>query len=196
MRKILISLITIAALSTAAFAATRAYFSDGELLGSNTFSTGTVDLDKSYMWGFPINLTNIAPGVSQSKAVTIRYRGTLNANMFLGVTGNRGPGDTGYIADVLNVKIEDTDTHTVLFDGLANLLSGSWYSIASNVSQNQDKHYTLTFTLNSTAGNEYQGVVNDDTVFMIYAAQVGAPAPTGHPYQQTFLNGTIVTPTP
>ena len=189
MKKIFLSLALIGLLGSGAIAATRAYFSDGVVQGANTFATGTVDLDSASMSGLPLTLTNLAPGIPQTRNVNIRYLGTLNADMYLGVTGDSST-PAFYIADKLKIKI--VSGSTVLFNNYANLLSESWRKIATDMSPNFLNEYVVTFTLDADAGNLYQNVENKNTVFMFYAVQTGAPAPVGAPVSQHFELGEIV----
>jgi predicted ribosomally synthesized peptide with SipW-like signal peptide len=87
MKKILLSLLTIALVSTVAFGATRAYFSDTQSSVNNTFTAGTLDLqlananggwsnDVSSTWSSPANW---APGDTVTSSIYLRNVGSIPA---------------------------------------------------------------------------------------------------------------------
>jgi len=182
MNKIIISLIMISAVAVSAIGATRAYFSDTLAVNNNTFAAGTVDLDPAHTSGLPITLTNLGPGISQSKDVEIRYRGSLNADLYLGVGGNLPTNDDRYIADHLWLKIIRPSDSVVIWEGWAQYLSTHWIGIGANLTQDQLMQYKIQFTLANDTPNNHQGVSNTDTIFYLYAVQTGQPAPTTAPY--------------
>jgi len=170
MKKIALSLATIAAMLTMTVAATGAYFSDTKHITGNTFSTGTVqigNLDSTHLI-----VTNLAPGVwTPYYNVDIPYIGSLNADLYAAAYGN----GQDYIADQLTVQIVNKDSGTVVFQDTANKLSQNWAKVASNIGPNSWNHFALAFMLD--ANSTKQGVTNTNTYFLLYAVQVNGPAP-------------------
>jgi hypothetical protein len=179
MKKIFLSLVTIVMVSALAVQATQSYFTDGLVLGANEFSTGTVDLNENNTANFPIKWTNIAPGGTYEKTVSIRYLGSLNADLYLGVNGTSKSTDDQYLADFLWLKIEDANNTSAqpLFNNYAKYLSANWYKIATNIPANYLNNYKLTFSMSNDIGNDKQGVKNTDTYFMVYAVETGGTKP-------------------
>lgn len=192
MNRIILSLAVIAMAGSAAVATTRAYFSNGQVLGNNTFSTGTVVLNQSNMSGLPISMTNLAPNESRSQNVDIKYTGTLNADVYLGTGGKTGTTDPKYFANHLNIVITDRNDGSTIYTGTAAGLSGSWTKLMTDIGQDQTKYLKLVATLDPNIENTHQGVLNDDTVFLFYSVQHDGSAPTGAPYTKyTGTNSTF-----
>jgi len=154
-----------------------AYFSDIKIVEGNTFATGTVVLGDTT--GIPITATGLAPGDSQIFSASFTYDGSVNADVYLGVSGD---GSTDYLGDVLNILIQNPSGTTTYYDGLASGLSDAWIRIAENISEGTTRNYKVTIILDSSVGNEYQGKTNTDTVIMLYAVQTGGPTPTQPPF--------------
>ena len=166
-----------------------AYFSDIKIIEGNTFATGEVSLGE--VTGMPMTVTGLVPGESRTLAASFTYDGSVNADVYLGVSGT---GDTDYLADVLEIVIENNAQTVNYYNGLVSGLSSAWTRIAENISGGTTRYYKVTITLDSSVGNEYQGKTNTDTVIMLYAVQAGGSAPdvSPHPY---YPNITL-TPTP
>lgn len=77
MKRILMSVLVIGAVSVTAFGATSAYFTDTETSTGNTFTAGTLDLTLNETGGAPINLTNMQPGDMSSGTITVTNVGSL-----------------------------------------------------------------------------------------------------------------------
>lgn len=182
MKRILLSLMVVTALGASTIAATRAYFSNSQVLGNNTFATGTVKLDQTAMWGLPLNITNLAPNQEKITDVALQYKGTIPAKLYLGAGGTSGPGQKEFLAPYMHLRIDDLDKSTTPFNGLVSELSTAWQHIANNLTTDEIRHYRLTFKLDPTVGNFYQGATNTDTQLMLYAVQQDGDAPTGEPY--------------
>jgi hypothetical protein len=182
MKKIFLSLVTIVMVSALAVQATRSEFTDGMVLGENEVSMGTVSLDENRTSGFPIIWTNIAPGATYNKSVSIRYMGSLNADLWVGVGGTSEPGQPQYIADFITLTIIDAGTSEQLFKGLASELSTVWKKIATDIPYYTLKTYNLTFEMSNDIGNDRQGVENKDTLFKVYAVETEGPHPEEFPY--------------
>jgi predicted ribosomally synthesized peptide with SipW-like signal peptide len=177
MKKIIISLLVIIVVGSSAIAATRAYFSDSQVLGSNTFATGTVKIGGTV--GLPLNVTGLGPGIEVRKDIQIGYQGTLNADLWLGVSGT---GATPYLADFVKVKIYDPAVGWI-FDDYVNKLSGDWLKIATNVANGNVESYQAYFYIDSSfSDNTKQGLTNTDTVLKLYAVQTGGSKPANPPY--------------
>lgn len=170
MKRIALSLATIAAVLTMSVAATGAYFSDTKFITNNTFATGTVkigDLSTTHL-----SVTNLAPGEWTSYYdVNIPYIGSLNADLYAAAYGN----GQDYLADQLTIQIVNTDNGQVVFQDTANKLSAGWAKVATNVGPNSWNHFKLAFLLD--ASSVRQGVTNTNTYFLLYAIQTNGPAP-------------------
>jgi predicted ribosomally synthesized peptide with SipW-like signal peptide len=185
MKRIALSLAAIGMVVAMSAAATGAYFSSSAYVAGNTFTTGTVTMGS--VSGDSLNVTNLIPGNwTGNYFFTIPYTGSINADIYAGVTGSSLPGSNNYIADHLLVSIDIWGTTTNVFYGYANTLSTSWHEVASNVAPNTNENYAISFYLDP--GFAKQGVDNTDTVFLLYAVQTGGPAPVTPPYQETNWN--------
>lgn len=178
MKRIALSLATIAAVVTLSVASTGAYFSDTKVAYNNTFATGTVTL--ADVSGASLTVTNLVPGIPQTFDRSIGYVGSANADLYMGNRGYSAPADNNYIADKLWVTIYDKDGWAVKYNGWANGLATSWTQIASNVTQNTTKDYRMVFTLDNSFTN--QTVNNTDTQILFYAVQTNGPVPATPPY--------------
>ncbi|MDP3998526.1 MAG: TasA family protein [bacterium] len=85
MKKILLSLITVAVVAATAFGVTRAFFTDTETNQGNTFSTGTIDIavDGENPWSSEnqFNLTDMKPSQVEYANFVIKNVGTNPANV-------------------------------------------------------------------------------------------------------------------
>jgi len=180
-KKITLSVMTIAIALVMVVGATTAYFTAGKVVSDNTFTTGSVTLGN--VSPTSLSVTNLIPGHSVTKSMSIKYTGNVTADLYL---GNRGNTDTpaDYLADKLWVTIVDQDTAAWLYNGYADGLAGAWVKIADDVNFGW-KNYDVTFTLDADAGNAYQGKTNLNTEFLFYAIQWDGPAPTTVPYTTT-----------
>ncbi len=71
MKKILLSLSIIGAVSAIAIGATTAYFSDTETSAGNTFAAGKLDLELGASSTLPFNISDVKPGDSGKGIVTL-----------------------------------------------------------------------------------------------------------------------------
>lgn len=81
MKKILLSLFTISAISLATIAVTQAYLSDPEASNGNTFADGTLDLTIDGNNGtntVKFNLTGLRPGNQPTGRYRVKNVGTIN----------------------------------------------------------------------------------------------------------------------
>jgi predicted ribosomally synthesized peptide with SipW-like signal peptide len=79
MKKILISLVMVLAMTTLLVGATRAYFSDNETSNGNTFGAGTLDLnlDGGNTNVVKFTVTDMKPGDSQTGTWTVHNAGSI-----------------------------------------------------------------------------------------------------------------------
>lgn len=186
MKRIALSLMTIAAVVVVAVGATSAYFSDSKVVSGNTFSTGEVMLGS--VSGMPVTVTGLTPGKSITKTVGFQYTGSIPADVYIGNRGNpaKASDPEAYLADVLKVKIAKyNEPEVVYFNNYAKYLASDWKKIAMNMSAGW-AWYDVTFTLDASAGNEYKNVQNTGTEFLLYAVQPEGGAPTTVPYLTTW----------
>lgn len=179
-KRLLLSLTVITMALAAVAGATAAYFTDGVVLGSaetpNVFATGTVKIGEYK--GFPLKLENLKPGETRTiEDVEINYSGTLAADIYMGVGGIADPNiPHDRLADFLYLKIYNAED-ILVWKGYADELSKGWARLAKNVAENSSLTFDLKFTLDSNLGNEYQKLLNENTIIMIYAVQSGGPVP-------------------
>lgn len=109
MKKLLISLLSIGVVSAVAIGATSAYFTDTEVLGTNTISTGTISLrDARDTWMLNVNLSNLKPGDFVRKWVVLENDGSLDIK-FLRINAINKTGDLTLL-DNVNVTVYNTVT--------------------------------------------------------------------------------------
>ena len=134
-KKILISLITIGAVSIIAIGGTVAYFFDTETSTGNTFSAGTLDLevDSQNPWtSTPFTIGDVKPGDSGSKTILLKNVGSLpkpggppwTSKVFITfenlqdndvscsepegkVDDTCGSGEVGELSENLNIRVRD-----------------------------------------------------------------------------------------
>jgi predicted ribosomally synthesized peptide with SipW-like signal peptide len=182
MKRIAMSLMTIAAVTVMVVGATNAYFHDVAAVRGNTFSNGTVAIGD--LTSRSLTVTDLAPGAwTGAYELIIPYVGNLNADLYVGATGTSAPSDLAYFGDKLYVRAYSGSN--VVYEGFANDLSTHWRKFASNVSKS-DQTFQLYFYLDPSVDNSKQGVSNTDTELLIYAVQTGMVEPelSGMPYDQ------------
>lgn len=181
-KRLILSLVMIALTLAGVTSATLAYFSDGKVLGSNTFTTGTVKLGD---FNKNLNVTGLIPGGWVNvDDVEINYTGNIPADLYVGA---RGTGETPYLADKLWIKIfPHGNTTTPTWQGWVKDLSSGWRPLGTNVTAGLQA-YDLWFYLDPTEDNAHQGVTNTDTQVVIYAVQTGQGVPGTMP-QNTWTN--------
>ena len=97
MKRILLSIMTIALVSGAAFGATRAYFTDEEKSTGNTFSTGTIDIavDGQNPWGKTYPMLLDKPSQTNYINFTVENVGNNEANVWKRINNVRTSGGEG-----------------------------------------------------------------------------------------------------
>ncbi len=170
MKKILLSLMTIAMVGAIAVGATSAIFTSQATVDNNTFATGTLEIrvnGQPTIAGF--DFSDAAPGDCHTYQHNVNNYGqpwfagpsTLDAKT-LTVSAVQDGGST-LLFDKLNVKVEANrgwPTRMLVFDGKlkfltnADLLSPRWTSLIPGSSE--DVYYTVC--LPAGADNTYQGL--------------------------------------
>lgn len=177
LRKTMVSVMVISLVAMLIGLGTFAYFNDTQRIYDNTFATGTLDIDGTS--NFPLNFTNLAPGGTYTQDVAVHLAGTLPADIYFGMQHQSGAD----LSKVLTVAILDVDLGTwVTSYQNAAYYSLNWTRSATNVSPGQWKNYRVYVFMDSAADNNYQNLTNYTQV-ILYATQVGAPAPTTAPWQ-------------
>jgi hypothetical protein len=115
MKKILLSVATILAISAVTVGATRAYFTSSVSVPNITLATGTLHItDKSKDWMMPVTFTNLAPGSLVRKWVVIANDGSLDiSSVTVSVTDLNDPSNIlGQTRGWTNsaVRVGDSDT--------------------------------------------------------------------------------------
>jgi predicted ribosomally synthesized peptide with SipW-like signal peptide len=189
MKKFLLSILTIALVTTVTFGVTRAYFTDRATVNDNTFTAGKLDftLNGDMTETQSVTLANMEPGVwsepykmkvynqnSPVSTMDIKYKisavgqsesvggfyNKLNTKFVHGFCDGSYPGD-----------VNPTNTYQGALSGL------NWDSISSSIgggklSPNNTHCFAVYFQLDPSAGNVYQGasavadIVVDGTQFI------------------------------
>jgi hypothetical protein len=180
-KRLMLSLAMVGVILAGVAGATYAFFSNGIVLGSNTFQTGNVKIGGLNISS--LNVTGLAPGKTVIlQNIGVNYTGNINADLWIGARGTLHPGDSGYLADKLWLVMKQAGTQTIVWQGWLNYISTNWLKIASNTGPGWNA-YDLEFTLDSSANNSYMDKTNTDTEVLIYAVQTGGPTPSTLPYQ-------------
>lgn len=154
MKRILLSLATVGALSALITGATFALFSDEAKNEGNTFAAGTVELGEVTTVDCNIGAENLAPGDEGSCDVKITYSGSLEA--------------------WIGVKYE---THGALFQGAHPLqisLSGgtdveiNGFTVLGKVTDGENAEVTVSYKFPREADNSYRGA--EGTVSLTFTA--------------------------
>lgn len=142
MKKILVSLATVGALSALVTGASFALFTAEAVNENNTFSAGTVTFDN--MTGFTCDIntdtTNMAPGDSGTCNVSVTYSGSLDA--WVGVS-YEAVGDLFMGATPMTVAVNGT-------------WDGSFY-VLGQMTDGDTATATITYNFPLAADNSYQG---------------------------------------
>lgn len=174
MKKIFMSVATIATTATIAIGATQAYFTSEAKISSNTFATGTLKLeDASDSWMTNVNFQNLKPGDHIRKWVVLKNIGTLDIASLKVSAINKT--DSSDLLDQIRVavyaKVEGFDQGIYTPDWAVgkpvneflndvNILGKAVYrdSTAAHVlSPTKKDTIILDFFVPTTLGNDYQG---------------------------------------
>lgn len=179
MRKLYALLLAVGLMTAAPWAITQAVFSDSQAVGSNTFSTGTIDISTSPTSAL-VTYSGMAPGDKTTQSLVVSNAGSLGLRY--AVTATATNADSKGLKDQLTLTIKTIDVTTPAsacdnFDG-TQLYSGDVDSTAGNLigdstagSQTGDRTLaasgseTLCFRveLPSTSGNTYQNASSTAT---------------------------------
>jgi predicted ribosomally synthesized peptide with SipW-like signal peptide len=156
MKKILLSLLTVALVSSSAVGATQAYFSDTETSTGNTFAAGSLDLavdENNGLNTVKFTVANMRPGNQPKATYTLNNVGSLNGYLDLeniSVSSNENgclepetdAGDAncdnpglgqGELQDVVNMRLFlDGDCNGWIGTGETVFYNGDTGSVASN----------------------------------------------------------------
>jgi predicted ribosomally synthesized peptide with SipW-like signal peptide len=168
MKRIAMSLMTIAAIAVMAIGATGAYFTDQKVVAGNTFTAGRVQIQINGAGAAPQTFTNMAPGVWTAP---VEYQ-IYNLSTSLPVKyyfEDRAVSESvaGYY-DKINVIVRHTNAGTpnpagwpIVYNGtLRNLAvnsTGTPGIISPTLGTNITHVFYMQFELDPSAGNVYQG---------------------------------------
>ncbi len=153
MKKIIISLMVVFAVSVAAATATYAYFSDTKVLG-NTVTAAVLKIRFGSATQ-PISLTALTPGIWTSEHQVRVYNDPVQGSN-IGATIKATAQRTGNLSvyDNLYMIVKNSDG-VVLYNGwLRDFSNRTLYG--SLLMPDEYKDFTFTFRLNPDVGNEYQ----------------------------------------
>lgn len=145
MKRILLSLATVGALSALITGATFALFTASTENENNTFTAGTVRLGEVTGFTCDVSTDNLAPGDSGECTVSVTYSGSLDA--WIGV-------DYSVDGDLFAGR----DPMLVSFDGGYDF-EGAY--VLGKYSDGESATVTVEYHFPITAGNEYQGASGD-----------------------------------
>jgi predicted ribosomally synthesized peptide with SipW-like signal peptide len=106
MKKILMSLLTVALVSSVVVSATRAYFTDSAVSGNNTIAAGTVDVNLG--GSLPFTLDKVAPGDTLTpQYIEIENAGTLDMlfKVYVDAVSNPLDGSGKRMADYIKATV-------------------------------------------------------------------------------------------
>lgn len=190
MRRLLFSLISLGAVAVVAIGATRAYFTDTEVLG-NTIETAKVNVNLTGPGAtiVPVDIGGhltggILPGGTYGRyqmSVYNRGHGQSTVPVKYAWTAKQTAGNTD-LFNILNVKVEDGNCDWVTswpaglevrYNGPLSGLS-HWRTFPGDLGVNITRCTWFTFSLPAETGNGYQGL-NTQFNLVLDATQVDNP---------------------
>lgn len=185
-RKIAFSAISIISALSLMAGATFAFFSDAGTSSGNVFTSGNVQLmvddanetdAHAITASFGDGSTKLAPGTSVSGYISMHNTGSIAINKIkLGAhqDSNTNGGDSSDLATVLNLTVKTGDDNTcttnqsdltttinTALGGVGNLtlakLNAATYNALPGLSTGSTKYLCINFTMDSGAGNTFQG---------------------------------------
>jgi predicted ribosomally synthesized peptide with SipW-like signal peptide len=189
MKRIALSLMTIAAVAVMATSATSAYFSDSKVVANNTFSTGTVKIGA--IWNMPIAISGLYPtAVKTSEIIAVQYDGTVEGDLYYGFKHESG---ASVLGDVLYFKVERVDANGNHLGWInANWVQAdfpytNWTKLASGLNKGEWAYYKVHVTMDANASNTYNviGGLTAKAGFVFYAVQENGSIPTQSPVNFT-----------
>ena len=177
LRKTMMSVMVIAMVALFIGVGTYAYFSSDYRVNGNTTAIGDVEI--SGTGGLPFNFSNMEPGGEYSTDVSLTYDGTINGDVYFGLHAQDGDD----LTSVLEAAIYDRDNNTWVtgWTPIGNLF-GAWTLVSSNTAKNVTRAYTVHVRMKANADNSFQNKWATAQV-ILYATQVGAPAPANKPWE-------------
>jgi predicted ribosomally synthesized peptide with SipW-like signal peptide len=194
-KKIILSLLTITAVSAFAFTATQAYFADTETVESNTFATGTLSFDIRGAGniypndGIPVDASGMVPEVvdvtyfhvyNHNNSIDMKYKLYTDYTSGKAALYNKLRYRLYRCTGHLEKKSGDQPICHTGWDqrkaGWLKDLTASNYAVpvSNNVIPNRGHHWKLDLWLDGSAGNDLQG---ESTTFNILgvATQLNNP---------------------
>ncbi|KQT90698.1 hypothetical protein ASG49_13130 [Marmoricola sp. Leaf446] len=157
---------------------TYAAFSDTTANPTSNWSTGTVKLADNDSGTALFNATNLKPGATLSRCITVTSTGSVASNVKLYGTGFTS---TKSLGDVINLTVQegagatdaacagfvaDTAPAATVFNGTLSAFAagktdyasgvGTWSPAGVTSPATESKSYKVTYTFASSAGNAYQ----------------------------------------
>ena len=178
MKKILVSLITMAVVSAGLVGSTSAYFTDTQTISGMTLATGTLEItDSSEEWMTHVTFENLKPGDTIRKWVVLTNTGTLDVaslNLTAAVDPTSPDPDllkqiklsvVGQVSGYDNAYYTPDWTTGAYVDGFlttgVDLLTGTVYYTGGTPGTTMIPTATYTlildFTVPTDMGNEWQG---------------------------------------
>jgi hypothetical protein len=164
-RKLILSLLIVTAVGATGFAATRALLTDQAVLGTSTFSTGTVDLkiasdiNQPYTDGPVTGFTStLKPGTSKDFSVWLQNATTDTAMSLAGKAVNVSGTLSGNDINITFTKVADNGDAIVGAPTITKTLT-EWSSGAAfqspdfDLASNTGQRYKMTVTLANTVTN-------------------------------------------
>lgn len=109
MRKLYVLMLAAGMLVGAPWAVTQAVFDDSATIGSNTFTTGTVDISTSPTSAL-VSYSTMAPGDSTTQSLTVTNGGTLALRYAISSSATNA--DSKALKDALSLVIKTVDVTT------------------------------------------------------------------------------------
>lgn len=180
MRKLYVGLLLLGVLAGAPWALTRAIFTDTASIGSNTFSTGTVDISTSPTSAI-VTYSAMAPGDLTTQSLTVTNAGTLQLRY--AISGSATNADAKALKDQLTLTIKTIDVTTPAspcdnFDG-TQLYTGDVDSTAGKLVGDS--------TQGSHTGDRTLAAAANETLCF----RVQLPSATGNTYQNASSTATF-----
>lgn len=178
MKKILLSLFIVGAVSAIAIGATSAFFTDQEILGTNSISTGKLDVELRGPFAngivIPIDTTQsfeggLVPGSEFGPYAISVYNkgwGLSTVPIKYSWTPNYTSG-SGMLYNKINIKVREGNCDWIddaWFNGQGYLYTGPLMSMPTNLTSGDPLGVNITrctwfyFSLPTDAGNAYQGL--------------------------------------
>lgn len=175
-KKIFVSFFVLILLLIGTTGAVIAYFSDTKIISGNTFTTGSVKLDSSLT--SPINFENLLPGETQSQDISIKYDGTVNADLYFGISNQFLINSPFYNSELdesyLELSVFDKDSNETIIDWQDyKFFLTNWSELMAQVDPGTTKNYRIDALLKSSVSNDLQGKI-DSSNLIFHTVQSGA----------------------